>query len=241
MLRFIKFFKDVLFVLPVTLILQPILKYFVFLGYYNKLILWIYRNKNKLLFCDFYSLLRDYNKRFSLYNFILDHFKLADDPVIYMEFGVASGSSFKWWLSNNVSVDSKFYGFDTFEGLPEKWGTYEKGAMSSLMPSINDSRGLFIKGLFQDTLSDQLSKINTILSGSNRKIIHMDADLYSATAFTLSQLYPYLRKGDLLFFDEFSVAMHEFKAYDEFVNNFYIKLTPIAAVNNFYQTVFIVA
>ena len=42
-------------------------------------------------------------------------------------------------------------------------------------------------------------------------------------------------------FDEFSVAMHEFKAFDEFVNNFYIKLVPIAAVNNFYQIAFEVA
>ena len=68
----------------------------------------------------------------------------------------------------------------------------------------------------------------------------MDADLYSATIFSLSQLYPFLKKGDIILFDEFNVAMHEFKAYLEFTSNFYIRLKPIAAVNNFYQTAFVV-
>jgi hypothetical protein len=72
------------------------------------------------------------------------------------------------------------------------------------------------------------------------KIIHLDADLYTATLFVLTQLYPYLQKGDLIFFDEFSVATHEFKAFEEFAKAFYVKLKPVAAVNNFYQTAFVV-
>jgi ASC-1-like (ASCH) protein len=68
----------------------------------------------------------------------------------------------------------------------------------------------------------------------------MDADLYSATIFTLSQLYPYIKKGDIILFDEFNVPLHEFKAYKEFIEAFYIKLKPVAAVNNFYQTAFVV-
>jgi hypothetical protein len=62
--------------------------------------------------------------------------------------------------------------------------------------------------------------------------------LYSSTAFVLSQLYPYLKKGDLIFFDEFNVPLHEFRAYDEFTRNFYVQLKPLGAVNNFYQTAF---
>jgi hypothetical protein len=72
------------------------------------------------------------------------------------------------------------------------------------------------------------------------KIIHLDADLYTATLFVLMQLFPYLKTGDLIFFDEFSVPTHEFKAFDEFTQACYIKLKPIGAVNNFYQTAFIV-
>lgn len=241
MLRLIKFFKDFLLAFPITLIFNPLSKLFIFLFYYNKLIIWIYRNKKRITYCDFYTPLRDYNKRFSLYDHVLTEYQLSDAPIIYLEFGVASGSSFKWWLSKNNSSESRFYGFDTFEGLPENWGVYEKGAMSSLIPTVNDSRAMFIKGLFQDTLNQHLIQIDNLLRNDSRRIIHMDADLYSATAYTLSQLYPYLKKGDLILFDEFSVALHEFKAYDEFVNNFYINLVPVAATNNFYQTAFVVA
>ncbi|MCA6452294.1 MAG: hypothetical protein IM582_03870, partial [Chitinophagaceae bacterium] len=80
-----------------------------------------------------------------------------------------------------------------------------------------------------------------LLSSQARKVILLDADLYSATIYTLSQLYPTLRKGDVILFDEFSVAMHEFKAFLEFTGNFYIQLKPLGAVNNFYQVGFEVA
>ena len=43
----------------------------------------------------------------------------------------------------------KIYGFDTFEGLPEKWGAFSAGDMESGIPKTDDSRCAFIKGLFQ--------------------------------------------------------------------------------------------
>ncbi len=71
-------------------------------------------------------------------------------------------------------------------------------------------------------------------------MIHMDADLFSSTIFVLSQLYPFLMKGDIIFFDEFNVANHEFLAFKIFTESFYVKLRPVGAVNNFYQTAFVV-
>jgi O-methyltransferase len=112
--------------------------------------------------------------------------------------------------------------------------------MAASMPHLNDKRALFIKGLFQDTLCKFITENQSTLKATHVNIIHMDADIYSATAFALSQLYPYLKDGDIILFDEFSVALHEFKAFQEFTNNFYIKLKPIAAVNNFLQTAFVV-
>ena len=66
----------------------------------------------------------------------------------------------------------------------------------------------------------------------------MDADLFSATLFALSQLYPYLQKGDIIMFDEFNVYGHEFKAFRLFTECFYVKLKLISARNNFYHAAF---
>ena len=215
---------------------------FLFVSYFNQLVVWISRNKKLFLSSDHYSPVRDYNKRYQLYSFITEHYKQPTREIVYLEFGVAGGTSFRWWMEHNQNLDSRFFGFDTFEGLPEKWGSfYEKGDMSFAMPDITDSRGKFIKGLFQNSLPGFIQENRHLLSSGAQKVILMDADLYSATIFTLSQLFPFLKKGDIIMFDEFNVAMHEFKAYTEFVNNFYINLKPVVAVNNFYQVGFEVA
>ena len=64
----------------------------------------------------------------------------------------------------------------------------------------------------------------------------MDADLYSATLYVLTLMTPFLKKGDIIFFDEFNVPMHEFKAFSEWSNSFYLDYEIIGSVNNFYQT-----
>jgi hypothetical protein len=190
---------------------------------------------------DYYSPIRDYTKRYKLYEFIAEKKAGRENPILYLEFGVAAGASFEWWLAHNVSASSAFFGFDTFEGLPEKWGSfYGQGDMKFSMPELHDARGLFVKGLFQETLPAFIAEQKTLLDSDRTKVILLDADLYSATIFTLSQLFPFLKKGDIIMFDEFNVAMHEFKAYTEFVGNFYMKLKPVAAVNNFYQVAFVV-
>lgn len=235
----VKFLKDFLLFFPVTIIFKPLSKAFLFLAYFNKLVFWIQRNKKAFLSSDHYSPVRDYNKRYQLYQFIADNENLAGKEIVYLEYGVAAGASFNWWLKTNTHPGSRFFGFDTFEGLPEKWGSfYDKGDMRFEMPEINDPRGKYIKGLFQDTLPGFIEDQKDQLKSQATRVILMDADLYSATIFTLSQLFPVLKKGDIIMFDEFSVAMHEFKAFLEFTGNFYIKLKPIAAVNNFYQVGF---
>ncbi|MGQ0740482.1 MAG: class I SAM-dependent methyltransferase [Bacteroidota bacterium] len=241
MFRLVKFFKGLLIVFPVSLLFAPFNRFFVFLAHFNKLVVWIYRNRKGLICNDFFSFKRNYQKRYRLYAAVLNHYHLTAEPVIYLEFGVASGASFRWWLKENTHEGSLFYGFDTFEGLPENWGGfYSKGDMSHAVPETGDKRAVFIKGLFQDTLNGFIADKRELLLSRSRKLIHMDADLYSATIFTLSQLYPYIKKGDIIIFDEFNVPMHEFKAYLEFTGSFYVKLKPVAAVNNFYQTAFIV-
>jgi O-methyltransferase len=239
-LKIIKFFKDFLLWSGILRVFTPFNHLFFFLRNFNVLRSWISQaNRNNLLINDFYSWKRDYPKRYLLYEAVADHFKLDQKELLYLEFGVASGSSFFWWMKKNTNTNSLFRGFDTFEGLPEDWGGFKKGAMAFDQAQVNDGRAEFIKGIFQDSLYPFLESNKSLLQ-NKPKIIHMDADLFSSTIFVLSQLYPFLKKGDIIFFDEFNVANHEFLAFKIFTESFYVKLRPVGAVNNFYQTAFIV-
>ncbi|MEY2828570.1 MAG: hypothetical protein RIQ33_428 [Bacteroidota bacterium] len=239
MLKYLIRLKEFLFFSRLLSILKPFSNIFHTLYYFNRLTTFIHQHKNNLLINDFYVSHRDYNKRYNLYETIGKMYHKNTSAIVYLEFGVAAAKSFKWWLAYNQINDSKFHGFDTFEGLPENWGNfYTKGDLAHGLPQIDDTRANFYKGLFQDTLPNFIEQHKAELN--QPKIIHLDADLYTATLFVLMQLFPYLKKGDLIFFDEFSVPTHEFKAFDEFTQTCYIKLKPIGAVNNFYQTAFIV-
>jgi hypothetical protein len=69
-------------------------------------------------FNDFYSKNHNYNKRYSLYDYIIKSENLSE--IYYIEFGVSKGHSFKWWIDNISDRNSKFIGFDTFTGLPSR-------------------------------------------------------------------------------------------------------------------------
>lgn len=68
----------------------------------------------------------------------------------------------------------------------------------------------------------------------------MDADLFTSTIYVLTSLAPYIRKGDIIIFDEFNVPNHEFLAYKIFTDSFNVKFRLIGAVNNFFQVAFII-
>jgi O-methyltransferase len=197
---------------------------------------WI-SNQKKPAFNDFYSSTFDYQKRIKLYEYLLGTY-CKSEPITYLEFGVAGGQSFEWWVKNQINGDSKFYGFDTFEGLPEKWGHLEAGSMTAygLFPTIQDARISFIKGLFQTTLPSFL-KSNDF---TTRTVIHMDADLYTSTLYVLTSIAPHLKAGDIIFFDEFLVPSHEFLAWKNFTDSYYIKTEMIGAANNYYFTAFMI-
>jgi hypothetical protein len=82
----------------------------------------------------------------------------ANGPIDYLEFGVYQGDAINFWTDLNRHPDSRFFGFDTFEGLPEDWrfftsvvprGTWGMGGKP---PEIRDPRVNFIKGIFQESL-----------------------------------------------------------------------------------------
>jgi O-methyltransferase len=183
-------------------------------------------------YSDFYTIQFDYSLRYKLYSYIIESENL-NGPFDYIEFGVSEGLSFKWWAEHIKENNARFYGFDTFTGLPEDWGNFKKGDMATnnKPPEMNDTRCRFYEGLFQQTLPEFLKSYTP----GRRKVIHMDADLYSSTLFTLTSVSPFLQKGDIILFDEFNVPMHEFKAFTEWTKSYYINYEVIGAVNNFYQ------
>jgi hypothetical protein len=82
---------------------------------------------------------------------------LKDEAITYLEFGTFEGRSMRWWLDLSRNPASRFYGFDTFEGLPAAWEGYERSHFSTgKLPDMRDDRCRFIQGLFQDTLPNFL-------------------------------------------------------------------------------------
>ena len=212
------------------LLIEPISELLAYIAYLSKFSKW--RREHPSQLNDFYNKKFDQNKRYILYQFLLETEKL-DQEIDYLEFGVAKGNSLKWWIEHNKNPKSRFIGFDVFTGLPEDWGILKKGAFSTKgkLPNIEDNRCTFIKGFFQDTLSDFLEEINL-----NRKtVIHSDSDLYSSTLYVLTNLASKLKKGDIIIFDEFAVPLHEFRAFIDFVNSYYLKYELLGAVNNYHQ------
>jgi O-methyltransferase len=205
-----------------------VLKFFSQMGELSK---WISLHR-KIGYSDFYSSKFDYSKRYLLYSYILEKI-IPGIPVDYFEFGVSKGVSFRWWAENIEDKESRFFGFDTFTGLPEDWGSFRKGDMdnNNEIPQMNDPRCSFYQGLFQQTLPSFLRSY----SSNKRKVIHMDADLYTSTLYVLTSISHFLNKGDIIIFDEFNVPMHEYKAFSEWVKAYYIRYEVIAAVNNYYQ------
>lgn len=204
------------------------------LVYLSKMSSWRSLNSQSR-FNDFYSREFDTSIREKVYAHLIESENL-DCPIDYLEFGVAGGRSFKWWLAHNTNLDSRFIGFDTFTGLPENWDIYKAGDMTQEgnIPIVNDNRASFRKGLFQRTLPEFIRNYEF----RHRKVIHLDADLYSSTLYALTSLAPYLNAGDILIFDEFAVPTHEFRAFKDFESTFYYQFELVYAGNNYLQSAF---
>jgi O-methyltransferase len=164
-----------------------------------------------------------------LYRSVIAQEALNQGPIRYLEFGVYRGDSLRLWLEGITHPGSRLVGFDTFTGLPERWRPTEPAGhfnANGAIPDIKDPRCSFEVGLFQDTLPAFVAR--TDLSG--RLVVNLDADMFTSTLFVLTTLASYLKLGDLIFFDEFSCPLDEFRAFEEFVRSFRVKYEVLAAV-----------
>ena len=150
-----------------------------------------------------------------------DHLaELRTGNIDYLEFGVHEGHSILHWARANKAPASRFFGFDSFEGLPETWNAaYPKGHFDTAgcVPQTQDPRVLFVKGLFQDTLSAFLA---TYATGTRRLVVHVDCDLYTSALYCLTKLDPFMAPGTLVVFDEFGDVQHEFRAFTDYLSSY---------------------
>jgi hypothetical protein len=230
-LFFIRKIKALFSRFKLHLLFKPFEGLLINIVYLSRLSQWISRTP-KSAFNDFYNKKVNYENRFQLHEFVVNE-EIQNQEIDYLEFGVASGIAFKWWVEKNKNPQNRFYGFDVFTGLPEDFGVMKKKHYNTegQTPKIDDSRVVFVKGLFQDSLPSFLVDYKS----NKRKVIHMDADLYSSTLFVLTRLIPLLNKNDIIIFDEFGVPTHEFRAFSDIVSSYHLKYELLAAINNYLQ------
>ena len=145
----------------------------------------------------------------------INYVKVALLPKVYFEFGCHSGRTFSAAIraSRELGVlnDTKFYAFDSFEGLPQTTyedGIFEAGTFSTgvgefkkalkNLANYQISENNIIKGFYSDTLTAELQKKMPKVG-----VVHIDVDLYSSTVDVLAFIKPLLVKGSVIIFDDF--------------------------------------
>jgi hypothetical protein len=167
------------------------------------------------------SEVRQAQDRFGVFSVALEH--LRADRTVYLEFGVFEGETLRWWSAALGSPQARFFGFDSFEGLPERWRGLSAGAFGTdAIPVIEDERVSLIVGWFEDTLPQ------FELPPYDQLIVNIDSDLYTSARTILTWLESRLRPGDLISFDEFADRDHEMRALFEFLVASQIRVRPLA-------------
>ena len=151
---------------------------------------------------------------------------------MYLEFGVYSARSINFM--SNIKQEEKFYGFDSFEGLPEDWRTgYHKGTFKCNLPNVNENITL-IKGYFDETLPEFVKEHSETCA-----FIHVDCDLYSSAKTVFDYLKNQIQAGTIILFDEYfnypGWQDGEFKAFQEFVEENQIRYEYLAYRNTHEQ------
>ena len=177
--------------------------------------------------------------RFAVFSAVAE--QVRDKQVLYLEFGVFTGESMRYWSRALKRPDSRLHGFDSFEGLPEDFdvdgGPYPKGTFDrrGQIPLIDDSRVQFFKGWFDQVLPTYQLPEHEVL------VIVLDADLYSSTVYVLRHLSQFITSGTFIYFDDMSRPDHEPRAFKEFMNEsgreFRLVSTDYSLNNSFFECV----
>jgi hypothetical protein len=152
---------------------------------------------------------------------------VAERDVLYLEFGVAQGSSIRQWSELLHNPRSALHGFDSFHGLPHDWSLegHKRGYFSTggRPPEIADPRVQFFAGWFDETLPSYRWSEHEVL------VVVMDADLYSSTSIALEHVKHRLLPGSYLYFDQFHHRCDELRAFAELLDESSFSFELVAA------------
>ena len=170
---------------------------------------------------------------------LYDFYRYVDGEVCdgtaidFLEFGVYKGHSIRFWSQMNHDPESRFIGFDSFEGLPERWKKdYPKGIhgdVGGVAPQIDDERVSFVKGWFHNTLPGFLNGF----TARSRLVVHIDCNLHSSTLFTLASLNMLLVSGTVVILDDFPSPTHVFRAFADYTRAFWRSSHPVAMSSDY--------
>ena len=161
--------------------------------------------------------------------------QVAEEQVLYLEFGVFEGESMRYWSRRLTHPGSHLHGFDSFVGLPADWTAKERRghfSTSGETPAIADPRVVFFKGWFRETLPRYAPPAH------ERLVANVDCDLYSSAATALDTVEPLLRPGSYLYFDEFHDRANERRAFGEFLDRTGMRFDLVAASRELTHVVF---
>ncbi len=151
---------------------------------------------------------------FALSGLLLDYaLSRATQPGLVLEFGVRRGTSI-----NRIAgqAGQTVHGFDSFEGLPEAWGSEPSGTLSTgrQRPAVLPNVELHA-GWFEATLPPFLAA-----HAGPVRLVNVDSDLYSSAKTVLTALAGRIQPGTVLVFDEFignrTWRDDEYKAFQEY-------------------------
>ena len=118
---------------------------------------------------------------------------------IALEFGVHNAYTIN--STANILTKHKLFGFDSFEGLPEKWRDgFEAGCfnLDGQLPQVEKNVVLY-KGLFTEAIPKFKEEHADICKID---LLHIDCDLYSSTKDVFNEIYHLITADTIIVFDE---------------------------------------
>lgn len=200
--------------------------------------------------------LQDYHETFHL-----QCAEFVKNEGYWLEFGVFTGRSIEQF---SRKCPDYIYGFDAWEGLPEKWDDQNPQhcfSLKGVIPAgyiIGQNHSMFdssqptniapwpknvklVQGYFDKTLPKFLEKFPDDVA-----FVHIDSDLYSSAKTIFNNLKSRIKKGTVLLFDEIAgygdYRIHEIKAFAEFLIETGLNYRPLLSqnLNHYGQGLFII-